>query len=615
MNKKLLQNKAYLLRRDSIRATTQAGSGHPTSCLSAADIVSVLFFEIMNYNPDQPKQVNNDRFILSKGHAAPLLYAAWKQAGVVSDKQLMTLRQFDSVLEGHPTFRFLQAEVATGSLGCGLSIGLGMALAGQLDQKQYYTYVLLGDSECAEGAVWEAVELAAYYKAHKLIATIDINRLGQRGETLFGHKVEMYKKKFEAFGWNTIEADGHDVTDLFNAYQEAQKSTEKPTVILAKTYKGYGIKSVQNKEGFHGKVFKPEVLDEVLEELKTTFYKAAHYSEEEWEAQLPEYDDHSITCFDFVIPVPDFQEEQSTRKSYGQALASLGSLCESIVALDAEVKNSTFSELFEKEHPQRFIECFIAEQNMVGMGVGLSARKKIPFISTFGAFFTRAFDQIRMAAIGRNPLRLVGSHCGVSIGQDGPSQMALEDIAMMSTVPDSIILYPCDALSTFKCVELMANYCEGVSYLRTTREDTKNVHSQKESFEIGGCTILKKNDNAEVLIVAAGITVHEALKAAELLEKQNILVSVIDAYSIKPLDFETIYNVAIQSNNKVITVEDHYMQGGLGQAVNSVLINKKIEVINLAVTEIPRSGSPEELRAWAGIDAESIVEAVKKIKS
>lgn len=613
MNIPLLRHKAYLICKDSIRATTQAGSGHPTSCLSAADIVATLFFGIMRYNPEKPQQTNNDRFILSKGHAAPLLYAAYKQMGVVSDDQLMTLRHFDSVLEGHPTFRFLQAEVATGSLGCGLSNGLGMALAGQLDNKEYYTYVLLGDSECSEGSVWEAAELAAHYKTNKLIGVIDMNRLGQRGQTLHGDDAQKYAQKFSAFGWNAEIVDGHDVKALFKIFKKAQQSTEKPTMIIAKTQKGHGIESVQNLNGFHGKVFKPEQVDEVLKELQDTFSTDVHYSGSQWEPQLPDFDNQIITCFDFKLHLPDFPEQQATRKSYGQAVAQLGSLCESVVALDAEVKNSTFSELFENEHPQRFFECFIAEQNMVAMASGLTARKKIPFVSTFGSFFTRAFDQIRMAAIGKNPIRLVGSHCGVSIGQDGPSQMALEDIAMMRAIPDSIILYPCDAVSTFKCVELMANYYEGVSYLRTARQESKNVHSKTEEFEIGGCTILKNHKDSQCLLVAAGITVYEALKAAEYLEQQNIVVSVIDAYSIKPLDVETIFNVARRSQNKVITIEDHYIQGGLGSAVNDVLIGEGIQVINLAVTQLPRSGKPEELRAWARIDADSIIQAVKKI--
>jgi transketolase len=613
MNISLLRHKAYQLRKDVIRATTQAGSGHPTSCLSAADIIATLFFGVMRYNPEKPHQANNDRFILSKGHAAPLLYAAYKQMGIVTDDQLMTLRQFDSVLEGHPTFRFLQAEVATGSLGCGLSNGVGMALAGQIDKKDYYTYVLLGDSECAEGAVWEAAELAAYYRTNKLIAIIDMNRLGQRGQTLHGHDEQKYAQKFKAFEWNAITVDGHNVKALLKAFKDAQESPDVPTVIIAKTEKGYGLESVQNLDGFHGKTFKPEQLDEVLKELQNKFSADVEYSGEPWEPQLPEFDDQIITCFDFKLQIPDFSGPEATRKSYGKAVTQLGSLCESVIVLDAEVKNSTFSELFETEHPQRFFECFLAEQNMVAMGSGMAARKKIPFISTFGAFFTRAFDQIRMAAIGKNPLRLVGSHCGVSIGQDGPSQMALEDLAMMRSIPDSIILYPCDAVSTFKCVELMANYYEGVSYLRTTRQETKNVHSKTEEFEIGGCSILKKNENAKCLLVAAGITTHEALKAAEYLEQQNILVSVIDAYSIKPLDVETIFNIARQSQNKVITIEDHYIQGGLGQSVNSALIGKGIQVLNLAVTEIPRSGTPKELRSWAGIDAGNIMETVKRI--
>jgi len=612
MNLAVLEYSAYCLRIDSIRATTAAGSGHPTSCLSAADILAVLFFEVMRYNPKNPQQVNNDRFILSKGHAAPLLYAVFKQLGVISDEQLLTLREFDSVLEGHPTKRFYYTEAATGSLGCGLSIGLGMALAAHTRQQDYYTYVLLGDSECTEGSVWEAVQLASYYKTHRLIAIVDVNRLGQTGQTVDGHVTHSLFQKFHAFGWHVLEVDGHDIQDLGDAFKKAQTHTKKPTVILAKTFKGYGVDVAQDRNGLHGKIFKPEVVHEVLSSLKKRFSSAANYSGPRVQSKLPSFTDASYACTDFLLPLPVFDNDVATRQAYGQAVTVAGSACPSVVCLDAEVNNSTGAHLFAEQHPNKFFQCFIAEQNMIGMAVGFAARGMIPFVSTFGAFFSRAFDQIRMAAIGKSSLRLVGSHCGVSIGQDGPSQMALEDIAMMRTLPGSIILYPCDAVSTFKLVQLMAGYHKGISYLRTTREKTKTLYKPQEKFEIGGCKVLKQNDSSRAVVVAAGVTVHEALKAAELLQKENIFISVIDLYCIKPLDTQTLVLIARASANRVITVEDHYLEGGLGQAVVVALANYGVHITVLAVKELPRSGSPEELREWAGIDAQAIMQEVKK---
>lgn len=608
---RLLAYKAYQLRVDSIRATTAAGSGHPTSCLSAADIVAVLFFKVMQYNPYNPSQINNDRFLLSKGHAAPLLYAAFKQLGVVSDEQLLTLRQINSILEGHPTFRFYYAEAATGSLGCGLSIGLGIALANQLNQQDCYTYVLLGDSECSEGSVWEAVQLAAHYKTHKLIAIIDVNRLGQANETMDGYTVDHYDKKFTAFGWNTLQVDGHSIADLIDVLEKAHHNTDRPTVIIAKTIKGHGLTLVENKLDFHGKVFKKKELPALLQELKDRFAPKALFEDEAWQLNLPVFNDTQIVCSDFVLPVPKFSAEIATRKAYGQAITVAASVCQTVVCFDAEVKNSTFTELFEHEHPFRFFESFIAEQNMVGMAIGMTRMKKIPFVSTFAAFLTRTFDQLRMAAIGKNPLRIAGSHVGISIGQDGPSQMGLEDIAMMRTLPGSIVLYPSDGISTFKLVELMANYHQGISYIRLTREATPILYDENESFPLGGCKVLRQPEGAQALLIAAGITVHEALKAADLLLKESIFVAVIDLYSIKPLDIQTLTAVAKKCQSKIITIEDHYLEGGLGQAVAAALVNESINITQLAVKVLPRSGKPEELRAVFGIDAQAIINAVK----
>lgn len=602
--KNLLEEKAYLLRLGSLKATRAAGSGHPTSCLSAADIVATLFFHTMQYDPQNPNNPNNDRFILSKGHAAPLLYAAWWQTGVLSEEDLLTLRQFDSVLEGHPTPRFSHVKVATGSLGCGLSIGLGEALAGRVARKNFRTYVLLGDSECAEGSVWEAAELAAYYKVHTLTGIVDCNRLGQSTETVDGHNTQALAKKFEAFGWHTIEINGHNIDEVVKAFDDAQKQTDKPTMIIAKTFKGNGVISVQNLENFHGKSLDANAEKQLVPDV---------YHGPEWKPKLPK-EENVPEVKEYKIPAPSYHEPTATRKVYGDALAALGKEYKNVVALDAEVKNSTFAQTFEEQHKERFFQCFIAEQNMVGMAVGFSVRSFLPFASTFGAFFARAFDQIRMAGIGQNTIKLSGSHAGVSIGSDGPSQMALEDLALMRTVPNSLVLYPSDGVSAYKCVELMANYNDGVSYIRTTREATPILYKSNEEFKVGGSKILKKNRNSKVLIIAAGIAVHEALKAEEKLEAEQFYVSVIDAYCIKPLDDYTILREARECNNTIITVEDHYLEGGLGSAVARALSDTDIRVIQLAVSELPRSGKPEELRAWAGIDADCIIKKVKELE-
>lgn len=599
----LLSYKAYQLRLGSLKATSAAGSGHPTSCLSAADIVAALFFHTMQYDPHNPDNPNNDQFILSKGHAAPLLYAAWWQAGVISEEELLSLRQFDSVFEGHPTPRFGHVKVATGSLGCGLSIGLGQTLAARVARKDYYTYVLMGDSECAEGSVWEAAEIASFYKTDHLIGIVDCNRLGQTGQTLDGHDTAKLAQKFEAFGWKTFQIDGHNIQEIVQTLDTAKKHTGSPVMIIAKTFKGRGVSSVENMENFHGKTLDKNAVMRLDPDA---------YDGPKWQPNLPKNatfeEQEKIT-----LPAPSYHQPYATRKAYGDALAALGKEFKQIVALDAEVKNSTFAQTFEEEHKERFFQCFIAEQNMVGMAIGFSVQNFIPFASTFGAFFTRAFDQIRMAGIGHNAIRLVGSHAGVSIGSDGPSQMALEDIAIMRSVPNSVVLYPCDAVSAYKCVELMANYNEGVSYLRTTREDTPVIYKSNDAFKIGGCTVLKKNRKSKALIVAAGITVHEALKAEALLESEQIYVSIIDAYSIKPLDVYTIEKIAKECKNRVITIEDHYQAGGLGEAVASALSSADIHVMQLAVKKLPRSGKPEELRAWAHIDTSTLIKIIKEL--
>lgn len=626
MNISLLQHKALQLRIDSIRATTEAGSGHPTSCMSAADLVAALFFNSFIFDIHNPHNPNNDRFILSKGHAIPVIYAAYKQLGVISDEQMMSLRKIDSMLEGHPTPHFAYNEAATGSLGQGLSIGVGMAVNAKHEKLSYTTYVMCGDAELAEGSVWEAAELAAYKKLENLIGIIDCNRLGQSGESINNHHIDMYAQKFTSFGWHTIVVDGHNMQEIVKAYQQAKNVKDKPCMIVAKTYKGHGLAHIENKEGFHGKPFKKDEVPAVIKELNTTFAEAALYKEEKLyvptKPVVPVHHEGQEEYRHAPISVNlatdknsvHFQSDKklSTRKAFGYALTALGHADARIFALDADVKNSTYTEIFQADFPDRFVQCFVAEQNMIGVSVGLQARGKIPFAATFGAFFTRCYDQIRMAGIGRNALRLCGSHCGVSIGQDGPSQMALEDLSIMRALPNSIVLYPSDGVATYKLTELMANYNDGTSYLRSTRADTPVLYNKNETFTIGGSKVLRSGKNDVACIVAAGITLHEALKAYDLLKNQGISVAVIDLYSIKPLDVATLQAVAATAQNRIITVEDHYPQGGIGEAVAAALNGTGIVVETMAVTQIPRSGSPEELLAWAGIDAENIVRKVKK---
>lgn len=615
--KDFLEKKAYNLRVASLKMTTQAGSGHPTSCFSAADIVAALFFYAMQYDPRNFHNPYNDRFILSKGHASPLLYAAWQQVGVISEQELMTYRHIDSVLEGHPTLRFEYTEAATGSLGMGLSIGAGMAKYSKMFQKPFKTFVVIGDSEASEGQIWEAVQLAAYYKLNNLIGIIDCNNLGQSTHPIFDHHVERYVHLFESFGWKSVAINGHDMQEIMGALDKARQSEDRPVMIVAKTVKGYGIEEVENKMGAHGKPFTKEELQKKLDELEKRFAKAASFDEAtfDWHPTIPDKNEKEVIgCVGVEIKDPTYKktEKIATRKAYGKALASLGGSCKNIVSLDAEVKNSTFAEYFEEKFPERFVQCFIAEQNMVSMAVGMQRRGAVPFVSTFGAFFSRATDQIRMAAIGNAALRLVGSHAGVSIGEDGPSQMALEDIAYMRTLPGSVVLYPCDAVSTHKLVGQLLEYNQGISYLRTTRMDTDVIYDFSEVFSIGGCKVLRSSAQDHVCIIAAGVTVFEALKAYDVLRAKGISAAIIDLYSVKPLDSGTITRMA-KNCKRVITVEDHYLEGGLGQAVAYELRNENIAIECLAVKQLPRSGKPQELIKMVGIDSGAIVAAVERL--
>jgi len=603
-----LKGIANQLRIHSINATTAAGSGHPTSCCSAADIVAALFFGHMRYDPKNPHYYNNDRFILSKGHAAPLLYAAWAEVGLFPAEDLLKLRQIDSDLEGHPTPRLAFADVATGSLGQGLGVGVGMALCARLDQLDYRTYVLLGDGECAEGSVWEAASLAGIYQLNNLVAVVDVNRLGQSQPTAFEHNLDTYKRRFEAFGWRTEEIDGHDIDEMLEVLAAAGLGNQ-PLVILAKTLKGAGISFIQDKEGWHGRPLTKEEAARAISELQPSARSGLGHTITP-PSQLPAPKNEAPSSY----PALNYKmgEPVATREAYGVALAQVGEADQRVVAMDGDTKNSTYSDKFYKKFPNRFTECFIAEQNMVSVATGFGARGKVPFASTFACFFARAYDQIRVAGISMANLKLVGSHVGVSIGEDGPSQMGLEDLAMMRAVAGSVVLYPSDAVCTAKLVEQMAAN-RGIHYLRTSRPKTPVIYDNNEQFPIGSAKILRQSAGDKVTVVAAGVTLFEALKAADELKASGIGITVIDAYSIKPLGKDVIKQAAAKTNNLVITVEDHYREGGLGDAVAGELSSDGVKVHKLAVSELPHSGKADELLAKYGINATAIVAKVKAI--
>ncbi|HXR48032.1 MAG TPA: transketolase [Candidatus Limnocylindrales bacterium] len=602
----LLKGIANQLRIHSITATTAAGSGHPTSCCSAADVVAALFFGHMRYDAKNPHYYNNDRFILSKGHAAPLLYAAWAETGLFPAEDLLKLRKFGSDLEGHPTPRLPFVDVATGSLGQGLSVGVGMALAARFDKLDYNTYVLLGDGEIAEGSVWEAASLAGIYKLNNLIAIVDANRLGQSQATAFGHDIGVYRKRFEAFGWRVEDIDGHDLEEISEVLGGVGLN-DQPLAIIAKTYKGAGVSFLQDKDGWHGKPLNKEEAAKAIAELQPTA-KSGVGVPIPVPNQLPAPND--VAPASYPPLAYKIGDSVATREAYGNALARIGEVDPRIVAMDGDTKNSTYSEKFMKKFPARFTECFIAEQNMVGTATGMGARGKVPFASTFATFFSRTFDQIRVAGISQSNLKLTGSHVGVSIGEDGPSQMGLEDMAMMRAVAGSTVLYPSDAVAAEKLVEQMAQ-AKGICYLRTSRPKTPVIYNNDETFPIGGAKVLRDGDKATV--VAAGVTLFEALKAADALKNEGINITVIDAYSIKPLGKDVILAAAKKTNNTVITVEDHYTEGGLGDAVAGELSADGVRVHKLAVNSLPRSGKAEELLAHFGIDAAAIAKKVKAL--
>lgn len=606
-----LEQRATNLRIHSILSTSEAGSGHPTTCLSAADIVSAIFFHAMRYDTNNAQNPNNDRFILSKGHAAPLLYAAYAEAGIIPTEDLLTLRQIDSILEGHPTPRFEWTEVATGSLGQGLSLGLGMALNGKyLDKLDYRVFVLLGDGETAEGGVWEAAALASHYKLNNLIGIVDVNALGQSQRTMYAFDIDTYCKRFESFGWQSIGIDGHDYDEILSALDKADASTDKPTMIVAKTQKGKGVSFLADEDNWHGKALeKGEQLDNALAELGPLHSDIPTQINPPNQANIQNGNVKPVE-----VEPPDYSsdDEVATRGGYGTGLAKLGTANPNVVALDGDTKNSTYAEQFMNLHPDRYFEMFIAEQNLVGAGIGLAKRGKIPFVSTFAAFLSRAYDQIRMSAISQANIKYAGSHCGVSIGEDGPSQMGLEDIAMFRAIPEGVVLYPSDAVSAERLVAAAAEH-EGIVYIRTSRPKTEVLYDASEEFPIGGCKVVRESSDDKVTIVTAGVTLHEALKAYEALASEGIHVRLIDLYSIKPLDSETLISAAENTNNTLITIEDHYPEGGLGDAVLDAVATKGISVHKLAVNGIPKSGKPEELLELYGISANSIIQKVKEI--
>jgi len=603
--RQLWNDLAAQLGVDSIRSTTAAGSGHPTSSLSAAHLVAVLFAEHLRTDVDDPRNPANDRFVLSKGHAAPVLYAALKAIGAIDDDALLSLRRFGSPIQGHPapSPELPGVEAATGSLGQGLAIGLGMALAMRMDDGPGRVWVMVGDSEMAEGSVWEAMEAASHHGVENLTCILDLNRLGQRGPTMHGWDADVFVGRAEAFGWAALSIDGHDVTAIDEAYRAAADDG-RPTFVVARTEKGHGVSEVADREGWHGKAMPTDLAKRAIEELGgIRSITITPPKPESWIAA------GAGASRNAGAPAPAYREAVATRKAFGEALAWLAGERPDLVVLDGEVGNSTYTEDVLAVTPERFLELYIAEQTMLGVQTGLQALGKTAFAATFGAFLTRAYDQIRMAAIGRANLRLCGSHAGVSIGEDGPSQMALEDLSAFRAIHGSTVLYPADGNATVRLVQEMADLA-GISYLRTTREATPALYGPEDDFPVGGSKTLRTGD--DVTLVAAGITVHESLRAADRLEADGVSVRVLDCYSVKPIDTRTL-RTALDETGVLVVVEDHRIEGGLGAAVLEALASTGEltgRVIVLAVTELPGSGTPEELRAWAGIDADAIVRAV-----
>ena len=596
------------LRVDSIRCSTAAGSGHPTSSMSAADLIAVLVARHLQYDWAKPKDPNNDHLIYSKGHASPLCYAMFKAVGAITDQELMTFRKFGSRLQGHPTPVIPWVDVATGSLGQGLPIGVGVALAGQyLDKLPYHVWVLCGDSELAEGSIWEAIDKAGHYKLSNLTAIWDINRLGQRGPTEYEWQLDVYRRRVEAFGCLPIVIDGHEVGAIDRAFGEALSNSDKPTVIIARTIKGKGFSEIENKEGWHGKALPPDMAERAIKEL-------GGIRNLKVKTQKPERGPapKRPVASEPVLPTYKKEDKVATRKAYGDALLALASIPE-VVAMDGEVSNSTHADEFAHAHPGRFFEIWIAEQQLVATAVGMSVRGYKPFASTFAAFFSRAYDFIRMAAISEANIRLTGSHAGVEIGQDGPSQMALEDLASMRAIHGSTVLYPSDPNQTAKLTRAMAD-TQGIVFMRTTRGAYPTIYGPNEAFKVGGSKVVRQSAKDKVTLIGAGVTLHNCLAAAEALAAKKIPARVIDLYSVKPVDVKTLREAARVTKGRFVIVEDHYPEGGIGAAVLEALAGDPApRVVHLAVRDVPTSGKPEELMNAAGISARHIVAAATKL--
>ncbi len=612
-NIELIREKAKMLRIHSMRATTAAGSGHPTSCLSAADLVAGIFFHAMKFDKQNPNSPTSDRFVLSKGHAAPVLYAALAEAGVIPVGRLLTLREFSSELEGHPTPLIPGVDAATGSLGQGLSVGAGLAIgAAKLEKNSARVYVLLGDGEMAEGNVWEAAAFAAHYGLDNLTAVVDVNALGQSERTMYRHDTEVYRRKFEAQGWQVETIDGHSIEAVMAALNRALATKGRPQAIVARTEKGHGVSFIADKEGWHGKALSNEDLAKAIAELGGAPEPPPVERRSSARQALPQ-------PVEFPAPEPPtykLGQTVATREAYGAALKKLGAANPKVVAIDGDVQNSTFSEFFGKAYPQRYFQGYIAEQNIVSVAVGLSAQGYTAFAASFACFLTRAYDQIRMAAVSRSNINLCGSHCGVSIGEDGPSQMGLEDLAMFRAIPTATVLYPSDAVSAERLTETAARRA-GICYIRTSRPKTPVIYPNDETFPVPGFKVLRESATDCATVIAAGVTLHEALKAYDELKRQGIAVRVIDLYCVKPVDGRALGNHVRATGGRLVTVEDHYPEGGLGETVLGALAEAGIAPSaykRLAVNGVPHSGKPDELVDAFGISAKHIVSAVQELK-
>ena len=607
-----IREKARLLRIHSMRMTTAAGSGHPTSCLSCAELMAGVFFHAMRFDPKNPNAISGDRFVLSKGHAAPILYAALAEAGVFPVSRLMTLRQLTSELEGHPTPLIPGVDAATGSLGQGLSVGAGLALGAKTAGSSAHIYVLLGDGEMAEGNVWEAAAFAAHASITNLTAIADVNALGQSERTMYQHDMDVYRRKFEAQGWRTEIIDGHDAAAVVAALDRARAASDKPTAILARTEKGHGVSFLVDRDGWHGKPLSPEQLEKALAEMGTLPPIVPDDGRSYARASLP-------VPPNFPAPAPpDYPPgaQVATREAYGIALKKLGAVNPKVVAVDGDVKNSTFSETLQKAYPDRLLQGYIAEQNIVALSVGLAAQGMVPFAATFACFLSRAYDQVRMAAVSRASIRLCGSHCGVSIGEDGPSQMGLEDLAMFRAIPGATVFYPSDAISAERLTETAARL-PGITYIRTSRPKTALLYSTAEEFSAPGFKVIRQSANDAVTIIAAGITVHESLKAYDQLKARGISARVVDLYCVKPLDGAKLGAEVRAGGGKLVTVEDHYHEGGIGEAALASLADAgalPAAVKRLAVDRVPHSGKPDELIDKFGISARHIAAAAESLR-